>query len=384
MTTIEYTGEGFFERADGVPLRVSRRFPAVVVPNELFADLSLRDVDQAVATALASLAAETDDAFINPGELRHWWPSDFEHDHLEKYVVGLRDFHFRFPGDGSVELVVETGKDQYRDAPWDWIKPLVAPALDRRGAKWLGFGYPDDDPVGDDQTEVRIHLAQPACGCGADLLAFGQELLQLIQAGDGGELSLASAADLVRTGFGHLLEGQAESQWLDAKSAPYRLEKLGGRLELAKDVAAFANANGGLIVIGARAARERNGERITTFGTLPLELVDLKQVRDVLADRVFPTVTGLDVRAVEREAGRGAVMVHVPPQSSSAQPFLVRGADTGTQLDGVMIALPVRHGQDTIWADLSTIHGFLTAGRLALRLIDGPPDGLPHADADSA
>ncbi|MFI9604767.1 helix-turn-helix domain-containing protein [Streptomyces sp. NPDC052043] len=53
--------------------------------------------------------------------------------------------------------------------------------------------------------------------------------------------------------------GTPESQWVDFKSVgpkgPYDLSTEKGKFELAKDVAAFANASGGLLVCGFRAKR---------------------------------------------------------------------------------------------------------------------------------
>jgi predicted HTH transcriptional regulator len=52
------------------------------------------------------------------------------------------------------------------------------------------------------------------------------------------------------------LVGIAESLCLDCKSEPYRLVDEKGRHELAKDVSAFANSDGGVLLIGLKTRKE--------------------------------------------------------------------------------------------------------------------------------
>lgn len=51
----------------------------------------------------------------------------------------------------------------------------------------------------------------------------------------------------------------SEGQWLDAKGAPYELRDPRAVEELAKDVAAFANGGGGILVIGRDELGGRDG-----------------------------------------------------------------------------------------------------------------------------
>ncbi|MFF1569806.1 helix-turn-helix domain-containing protein [Streptomyces sp. NPDC058293] len=60
------------------------------------------------------------------------------------------------------------------------------------------------------------------------------------------------------------LLGLRETQWLDAKGGPYQLANPRSVEELAKDVAAFANVGGGLIVIGIATALSTTKRSWTT------------------------------------------------------------------------------------------------------------------------
>lgn len=352
-----------FVRDDGTRLGIGRRFDAVVVPNDLFCDLDLESLNDAVGSALSE-----------GNDPRHglWWPSNHDGDHEEKYPRGVRsDVHFRFFGDGTAEVVVETDKDRWGDE-FEWIRGLVAPAVARFGADWVGFDADPNGVIDDEWVVVRTRLAL-AGRTASGLLHFGESLHQLVNAAEGGELSLASASDLARAGFLEVLVGLREGSWFDAKGEPYRLDGVAGKLELAKDVASFANAQGGLILAGARTARDRNGEAVTQLGRMPLRLVDVTRVRDTLAARVFPSIEGLDIRAVSApdDDERGVMMIHVPPQQRGRQPFMVRGVEDAGRYTAVYLAVPTRRGDSTEWSDVATIHGLLVTGRLAFDSLNG-------------
>ena len=78
---------------------------------------------------------------------------------------------------------------------------------------------------------------------------------------------------------GELL-GLAECGWLDAKGGIYRLDEPAGPEELAKDVAGFANARtGGLLLVGFSTRKEHDSEILDQVRPVPRSLVDLDQHR---------------------------------------------------------------------------------------------------------
>ena len=95
----------------------------------------------------------------------------------------------------------------------------------------------------------------------ADCLDLAQVVTLILDAVLGsGAFDRSAVADLVRAGRPDLLIGQPENQWFDAKRGPYVIRGDGARFEFAKDVAAFANTGGGLIVC----ARGQLGRRLST------------------------------------------------------------------------------------------------------------------------
>ncbi|MCW7991062.1 hypothetical protein XF35_39080 [Streptomyces platensis subsp. clarensis] len=88
--------------------------------------------------------------------------------------------------------------------------------------------------------------------------------------------------------------GTPESEWVDFKSVPpsgpYDLTTDKGKFELAKDVAAFANAGGGLIVCGFKAKKRPSelyevAEKVTPFER---KVVNTDSYKDVLNEYVRP------------------------------------------------------------------------------------------------
>jgi hypothetical protein len=66
------------------------------------------------------------------------------------------------------------------------------------------------------------------------------------------------------------LLGLAECGWLDAKDGIYQLDDPAGAEELAKDVAAFANAKGGgLLLVGFSTRKEHDGEVLDRVRPVP-------------------------------------------------------------------------------------------------------------------
>ncbi len=92
---------------------------------------------------------------------------------------------------------------------------------------------------------------------------------------------------LVDSGDFHQLVGEIEGQHLDVKKQPYQFQSGNdAKREFAKDVAAFANANGGCIIIGAETAVStlQAGEQITALKPFPGMLFDPDQYAKIVAE----------------------------------------------------------------------------------------------------
>ncbi len=170
----------------------------------------------------------------------------------------------------------------------------------------------------------------------------------------------------------HLL-GTAEAGWVDFKRSPYLLDTPRGKWELAKDVAAMANASGGLLVVGVGTTRppeelEDVASKLTPF---PRALARPDAMRGVLADWLVPPLhPGLKWFSSAPDSDKYFLVVTVEALPERERYVLVNRTvdDDGkiTQSFGV----PVRRGDATEW---------LTAESLRLLIRDGLRHQSMHA-----
>jgi hypothetical protein len=349
-----YKGNGRFETSDGDD-RIRRHgdYEIVVAPAALLSRLTVAAIEAAL-----NHAQEEKDI-----EALAWWITPDEDPHGMYNPDLEEDFRIDYSEDEAVAITVPLG--EYVDEGDGRHLDLEAAfrAFTRRTGTSFSF-YELDPYTGTDVSVVQLEVDSRTSG--DELLTIAREAAALSKATAGGGLSLARSADLVKGGLIRPLLGQPECAWLDGKVAPYRLTTVPEKLELAKDVAAFANAEGGLIVVGVKTERGTDGDLLVDESRFPLELMGVQQCRDIVRDRVFPAVAGMDVGSRELEDGRGIGYIHVPPQPPERKPFLVRGAVVEGRVRSTTMAIPTRDGPDTRWADVAEVHALLQAGRVAL------------------
>jgi hypothetical protein len=216
------------------------------------------------------------------------------------------------------------------------------------------------------QLDVRL-LIPPRRRSVSQAVQIGAEVAALIDAASAGLLTRDTVPALLRGSQAHALLGQPEASWLEAKRAPYPLRTDAERLELAKDVAAFANSPaGGLIVLGLGTKRTPDGDVIRSLHPFPLADTRLQSYRAAVARYVFPAPVGLAIEKIAAGPTEGYVLIDVPPQPEELRPFLVAGAVVEGAFSGSHVGLFYRHGEDNSPASVAAIHGLLLAGRAAL------------------
>ena len=143
--------------------------------------------------------------------------------------------------------------------------------------------------------------------------------------------------------------GVEESADLDFKERHYE-DTEQKREELAKDVAAFANHVGGLLVIGVREEHLRAAE----VTPVPLAGDPASRYRQILAGRVTPHVRDVSISVLKdsAELHLGVVLIAVP-RSLLAPHAVFREYDKRRQM-----SWPVRSGSDTRFLDETELADF--------------------------
>src|SRR5690349_10757351 len=95
--------------------------------------------------------------------------------------------------------------------------------------------------------------------------------------------------------------GLLEDLHFEAKnSTPYDLDTEKGRYELAKDVSALANSEGGYIVIGLHDERltDQRTDRVRALDLFAEATLSVTQILGVIKDYVYPAIKNLEIRWV--------------------------------------------------------------------------------------
>ena len=167
------------------------------------------------------------------------------------------------------------------------------------------------------------------------------------------------------------LLGLTECEWLDAKEGIYDLDDPAKAEELIKDVAGFANApSGGLLVVGYRTRKEHGREILDELRPVPRELVDEDRHLKLIRERVIPRPRGLKANWHEVGKGKGVLAIYVPTQPTPSRPFVVPGP-ARTAASSISVAVPMREADATTWLPRTEIQRLLAAGWAAT---GGPAD----------
>lgn len=276
--------------------------------------------------------------------------------------------------DGGLALDVTLFGIDAESLPEPALRSLLEPILRRRSAAlvWAREAMTDPGP----SWEVRIAPTMRGRTVG-DVAELASDVVALADAASTGQVSQATAMDLLRAGQAELLIGLPESAWLEVKSFPYNLNQQSAKIELAQDVARFANSeDGGILVIGMRAKRRGDSEVIVALA--PLEGPSQTQrYQRILDDRIVPVIDDLDVSVVpiHRMPGRHLLVVSVPKQPDALRPFLVHGAIVAGRVEGAFFSIVRRRGEQSVTVHPAAIHSLIAAGRAALNRPVGEEPG---------
>jgi hypothetical protein len=273
--------------------------------------------------------------------LRRWSPGEFRHASVSIVDVPAADLATKpnkyWPEPVQIRLI-EYGDSEFSDEYYVFaytfgdpdeglpnvrsIEKLIRPLIQRSGAVAL-VGVDDDDESNyGGAYQLGVEITMPSWRTVADAYHLAKGALALIEAADGGALERETTLDLLRSGRVDVLLGQPENDWLDFKREGYaRTDR--GKLELAKDVAAFANAAGGILMLGV--ATTKAGHLETASAIMPClpASISVNSYRAILARRVHPPPEHLEMFAIRQKSGGDVWVLSVPPQPEEFKPLLV-------------------------------------------------------------
>jgi hypothetical protein len=143
------------------------------------------------------------------------------------------------------------------------LQSVVTPLLRRHGARVMRTSFEDDFGRVRSQVEFECRSLRGLRVINAYELELAvRSLASTVNAR--GQLDAVAITDLIMANKADLLVGQRENDYFDAKGATYAPKTKPGAFALAKDVAAFANADrGGLLVCGLRRRKDQQGDVVS-------------------------------------------------------------------------------------------------------------------------
>jgi hypothetical protein len=163
-------------------------------------------------------------------------------------------------------------------------------------------------------------------------------------------------------------KGLREGSHFEAKGkVPYDLNSAAGRYELAKDVTAFANSEGGHIVVGLQHTRlsNENTDEVHDLDLFPQTDFPVAQIGGVLKEYVHPKIKDLviDWTPSLADETRGVGYIYVPRQPDEQKFFLVtRILEDGEALRQIVVGIAVRKESSNIPLTPDTIHRYVRDG----------------------
>lgn len=151
-------------------------------------------------------------------------------------------------------------------------------------------------------------------------------------------LPVTEILDLLENGKLEELKETIEDRSVEFKGSPYRLSDDTAKCELAKDVSALANADGGVILIGFRTCKNNDSalEYVDECRPFDLLLLNTDQYRKVLNDWITPPIPSIEIRCFpsSSEADKGVAAIVVPAIEPEGKPFLVNRTIEGGRVRG--------------------------------------------------
>lgn len=177
--------------------------------------------------------------------------------------------------------------------------------------------------------------------------------------------------------------GAYETEAVDFKGQ-YRLVEASEKWELAKDIAAFANAGGGLIAVGftTRIDEDRAEECVEAVRPIPSELFLPKQIHDIAQQWIYPPPA---IKLIRHRRDQGVLGTIEITSRASDEPYLVtRMPDAnGRPVAQTAFGWPVRTGTQTMWTPVGQVHRHLRPAPATVERstdLDGRAEPTPSFD----
>ncbi len=165
--------------------------------------------------------------------------------------------------------------------------------------------------------------------------------------------------------------GFKEDIYFEAKGKiAYDLDSAKGRYELAKDVSALANAEGGYLIIGLETVPlfKENTDRVKALDLLLEREFDSQKYKGILNENIYPKIPHLEVKWIENNENKAAPQlgigyVYVPSQHQDKKYFLIKNViDEDEPIRKIIFGIAERKGSSNHPLTIKKLHNTIKHG----------------------
>lgn len=175
------------------------------------------------------------------------------------------------------------------------------------------------------------------------------------------------------------LIGLAESSVVDFKSTPYAVDTDRGKFELCKDVAAFANAQGGLLVLGVETEKDADQalEIVKALHPFSQNRADVHRYIDILNEYLRPRLIIShrwypNPSSIKLEKGTNFYLVlEVDPVPEPVRYVIVRRILNARGMFAEGLTVPLRHGDRTVYLPSEDAYQLINDGLRSREIATG-------------
>jgi len=187
------------------------------------------------------------------------------------------------------------------------------------------------------------------------------------------DLTLELVKRILERGVFPQLIGGLENYKIECKRSTYNLAQLSQKRELAKDVSGFANAEGGIILLGVetRKSLAHPHDEIKAVHGFPQDLLKASQFHNVLRTWIYPSLGNVEIKWFQskQNISEGIGVIEIPEQSRAKRPFLITKTIEPSQggkiekITEILFGLVERRRDETIPTSVQELHSQIRDGR---------------------
>lgn len=220
--------------------------------------------------------------------------------------------------------------------------------------------------------DVKVSMATDDGKTMATLLDGAAAMADYLSATQTGPLDASGVLNLLRGGHFNLLIGESESDYLEVKTQMHPISAPGdtgkrAKVELAQDVARFANGSVDAVLVVGYRERSGGGNQIGRLTPVADSILNVPKIHELLDGRIVPPLDGLVVEKFPTSHVESVLAIFVPKQPNEMQPYLVHGAIVEGKIEGAFFSIVRRRGEGSITTSAQQIHAYIVAGKRFLR-----------------